>query len=107
MVPKKVTAILLMAGAGERFGSPLPKQFHRLAGKKIYQHTLERFFSSQLFDEILLVVAPGQIEEIKKEVPAFIRIIAGGASRQESSYLGLLACQDCAIVCIHDAVRPF
>jgi ribitol-5-phosphate 2-dehydrogenase (NADP+) / D-ribitol-5-phosphate cytidylyltransferase len=104
---KKTTALLLMAGTGERFGSALPKQFHRLAGKKIYLHTLERFLSSQLFDEILLVAAAEHVEEIKTEVPPSVRIVSGGKSRQESSYLGLLACKECAIVCIHDAVRPF
>lgn len=104
---KKIIALLLMAGSGERFGSPLPKQFHRLAGKQIYLHTVERFLSSQLFDEILLVVSADRIEEIKKEVPPSIGVVTGGKNRQESSYLGLLACQDCAIVCIHDAVRPF
>jgi 2-C-methyl-D-erythritol 4-phosphate cytidylyltransferase len=36
-----------------------------------------------------------------------MRAIAGGATRQESTYLGLLACEDADIACIHDCVRPF
>jgi len=104
---KKTSALLLMAGTGKRFGSALPKQFHYLAGKKIYLHTLERFLTAALFDEVILVVTADRIDEIKAEVPPFVRIVAGGASRQESSYLGLRACRDCAVVCIHDVVRPF
>ncbi len=104
---KKITAILLMAGSGSRFGSLLPKQFHRIGGKKIYQHTLDVFILSGLFNEILLVCSPEQMEEVRKEVNPIIRIIPGGATRQESSYLGLLAASDSHIVCIHDAVRPF
>jgi ribitol-5-phosphate 2-dehydrogenase (NADP+) / D-ribitol-5-phosphate cytidylyltransferase len=101
-----VTALLLMAGTGRRFGSPLPKQFHRLSGKKIYQHTLQRFIDSGLFDEILLVVHPECVNEVAEEVKGRARVIAGGSTRQESSYFGLLASTS-SIVCIHDAVRPF
>lgn len=104
---KKTTAILLMAGSGSRFASPIPKQFHRLGGKKIYQHTLDVFLRSQLFDEIVLVCPLDRIAEIREETLASIRLIPGGATRQESSYLGCLACPDAHILCIHDAVRPF
>jgi 2-C-methyl-D-erythritol 4-phosphate cytidylyltransferase len=104
---KKTVAILLMAGTGARFGSPVPKQFHRLGGKKIYQHTLDVFLLSKLFDEILLVCPPDRIEQIREEIPQPIRLIAGASTRQESSCLGLLACHGAHIVCIHDAVRPF
>ena len=103
----KITALLLMAGSGSRFESRIPKQFHRLAGKAIYQHTLARFIDSNLFDEILLVCSAERVEQMQKEVPPSVRVIAGGATRQESSYLGLLAAQNPDIICIHDAVRPF
>lgn len=103
----KIAGILLMAGTGSRFGSGMPKQFHRLAGKEIYQHTLECFMLSGLFDELFLVCPPERVESLQREVPISVHVIAGGDSRQESSYLGLIACQTADIVCIHDAVRPF
>ena len=53
-----ITAILLMGGSGLRFGSPHPKQFHRISGKKIYLYTLERFLETELFDQILLACPP-------------------------------------------------
>ncbi|MCH9614696.1 MAG: Bifunctional ribulose 5-phosphate reductase/CDP-ribitol pyrophosphorylase Bcs1 [Chlamydiia bacterium] len=94
-----IKAILLMGGSGERFKDDLPKQFVRLSGKPIYQHTLDTLESSGLFDEIICVCHPGHI--IEGGIP-------GGKTRQESSYLGLLACgPDTDIVLIHDAVRPF
>lgn len=107
-----VTAILLMGGTGNRFGSDLPKQFHRLAGKKIYSHTLEACLYSELFTEILLVAPQEWIHEIEKDLLSYdtknIRITAGGATRQESSLRGLIACKtETEIVVIHDAVRPF
>lgn len=107
-----VVAILLMGGSGTRFGSDLPKQFHRLSGKKIYQHTLERFLASNQFEEILLVTHQDWIKEVEKDIQCYpeaaIRIIAAGKTRQESSYRGLQACRsNTQTVVIHDAVRPF
>ena len=101
-----ISAIILMAGTGNRFGSSLPKQFHLLENKKIYLHTLETFTNSGLFDEILLVCHPDWIEEVASE--SYCRVVAGGTTRQESSYLGLKACSpNTRYVVIHDAVRPF
>jgi ribitol-5-phosphate 2-dehydrogenase (NADP+) / D-ribitol-5-phosphate cytidylyltransferase len=103
-------AILLMGGEGARFKSDLPKQFHRISGKKVYLHTLDTFIKSELFEEIILVCQSKWISEVKEELKSFsnIKIVPGGSTRQESSYLGLLACgQTTKIVVIHDAVRPF
>lgn len=101
-----------MSGSGERFGSSQPKQFHNLSGKRVYLHTLDRFLTSGLFDEILLVSHPDWISTIQEDLKAYsdhpIRIVTGGKSRQESSFLGLQACgEQTQIVVIHDAVRPF
>lgn len=105
---KNITAILLMAGVGNRFDSDLPKQFHTINGKAIYLYTLDHFLEKKLFDQIILVCHEKYIERVKKEVPSFIKVIAGGTTRQKSSYLGLLSCQNNTdIVLIHDAVRPF
>jgi 2-C-methyl-D-erythritol 4-phosphate cytidylyltransferase len=107
-----VKAILLMGGEGKRFGSALPKQFHRLSGKKVYLHTLEAFLKIPDFAEILLVTHPDWIEEVEGDLSHYpdskLRIVQGGTTRQVSSYKGLLACEDKTdIVVIHDAVRPF
>jgi len=103
-----VKGILLMAGQGRRFSAPEPKQFHLLAGEKIYLRTLDRFVTSNLFDEIILVCDPEFIPQVQAEATFAHRVVAGGATRQESSYQGLLACgSDTEIVVIHDAVRPF
>lgn len=109
--PVQITAILLMGGKGARFKSATPKQFHRLAGKKIYLHTLERFLKSELFGEIILVCPEEWVQEVSADIAGYegnIRVVIGGSSRQESSYLGLLACtSETSHVVIHDAVRPF
>ncbi len=107
-----VVAILLMGGSGVRFGSELPKQFHRLSGKKVYLHTLERFLKENLFEEILLVAPSSWMKEVAKDLENYsqknVRIVQGGETRQDSSRRGLLACKNTTrVVVIHDAVRPF
>ena len=96
-----------MAGAGARFGSPIPKQFHRLAGRPIFLYALDTLRNSRLFGEILLVCHPDWIDTARNLAPD-VSIVAGGATRQESSYLGLKALRSRPeLVLIHDAVRPF
>lgn len=103
------TAILLMSGSGERFGSSTPKQFLNLSGKKVYLHTLDTFLSFNEFQEILLVCHQEYLEMVQSEVSdPRIRVIEGGYTRQDSSYRGLLACNNqTTYVVIHDAARPF
>lgn len=100
---ERTAAIILMAGKGNRFGSALPKQLYELCGKKIYKYTLERFQESGLFEEIILVCHPDWMVEEDG-----VKVVAGGATRQESSYRGLMACDAATqYVVIHDGVRPF
>lgn len=104
------SALILMSGEGKRLGSALPKQFHTLGTTKVYQHTLEVFRESQLFQEIILVCHPEWIDSVREETALFpeVKVIPGGATRQASSWEGLKACHpNCNYVMIHDAVRPF
>lgn len=104
---QRIGALLLMGGTGERFGDSLPKQFHLLGDKRVYLHTLEMFRKTAVFDEILLVCHPDWINLVREEVPD-LRVVAGGATRQESSFIGLQNFSPPPeIVVIHDAVRPF
>lgn len=107
-------AIILAAGTGSRFGSTILKQKARLAGKPVYEHTLEKLQISPLISGILLVTNDDLITEktrIKKLFPKVLDVIKGGSSRLESSYAGLrylapIAEPEAKII-IHDAVRPF
>ncbi len=110
MLNQEHKAILLIGGTGLRFGSDTPKQFHRLAGKKVYIHTLETFLRTKLFKEIVVVCPQKWVPQVKEELAPYpsLLIVEGGATRQASSYRGLLACgKNTDIVVIHDGVRPF
>lgn len=101
--------IILMGGTGQRLGGDVPKQFRLLGNAPIYRHTVQRFLESNLFSCIVLVCHPAWMQKVREETAEQdVVVIAGGATRQESSRLGLRACPaGTTTVVIHDAVRPF
>ncbi|MBI3508336.1 MAG: 2-C-methyl-D-erythritol 4-phosphate cytidylyltransferase [Chlamydiia bacterium] len=104
---KRVGAILLMGGSGNRFGSECPKQFHLLAGQPVYQYALQTLQACGEIDEIVLCCHPDWVAEVQQAAP-FATVIPGGSTRQESSWHALKGFQTPPdLVLIHDAVRPF
>lgn len=103
----KITAIILAAGKGKRFEDPLPKQFHLLKGKPIFEWSLETFSSHDLIDSIILVIDMPEIwEGLKEKYSKIESIVKGGEKRQDSVWNGLSVLKNDCIVLIHDAVRP-
>lgn len=103
----RIGAVLLMAGQGSRLGSGIPKQFLMLGPKRVYLHTLALFRDLPIIDEIVLVCEPSWKAVVQQEAPD-VTVVEGGATRQESSFLGLQGfTQRPDIVMVHDAVRPF
>ena len=52
----KNIAVILAGGVGSRFGYDKPKQFIKVAGKLIIEHTLDIFQKHKKIDEIFIVV---------------------------------------------------
>lgn len=106
-----VACILLAAGSGTRAGFDQKKQFVRIAGKTLIEHSLEAL-RRHLPDAPILVMAPvDSIEKVQRLVmgDANVTVVAGGASRQASTLRGLRALKSHRPrnVLIHDAARPF
>jgi 2-C-methyl-D-erythritol 4-phosphate cytidylyltransferase len=109
----KTVAVIPSAGRGERMKEELNKPYLLLAEKPILAHTLFPFEESPLIHELIVIVAPREIEYCKREVIEAFRIskvshvLAGGKERQDSIWEGLkMVPPDCEIVIIHDGVRP-
>jgi 2-C-methyl-D-erythritol 4-phosphate cytidylyltransferase/2-C-methyl-D-erythritol 2,4-cyclodiphosphate synthase len=101
-------ALIVAAGQGLRAGQPVPKQFAMWRGKPVVRHSAEALASTGISP--ILVAIPEGAEEIAAAaldgLP--VRLIAGGATRQQSVRLGLeaLAIDAPDLVLIHDAARP-
>ena len=109
----KVSAIILAAGSGSRFGEK--KQFKKLNGKPIWAYSLNAFIKSKCVDDLILVI-PNESLGTFEQSQVFtslnkknnIKLVSGGESRKDSVFNGLKAVKKANdIVCIHDAARPF
>ncbi|MFA6636750.1 MAG: 2-C-methyl-D-erythritol 4-phosphate cytidylyltransferase [Candidatus Omnitrophota bacterium] len=110
---KRTTALILAGGTGERMMSSVPKQFLLLAGKPIVTYSIETFESSEKISDILVVCHAKYVGEMEAIVSKMgskktRKVIPGGKTRQESSFLGVQNCPPgTEHILIHDAVRPF
>ncbi|MDR2776784.1 MAG: 2-C-methyl-D-erythritol 4-phosphate cytidylyltransferase [Puniceicoccales bacterium] len=108
----KTYAILLASGIGERIGSDLPKQFLKISGKTVLEHSIEVFERNGFVDEIIVVVHRQFVDFCNKILgqngfKKIGKILVGGETRQISSFIGVNSISDGdAKVLIHDAVRP-
>ncbi len=109
----KNLAIILAGGSGSRLDKTVPKQFLQLLGKPILVHTLEAFQRHPGIDAIFLVTHADFVARTKAllkpfNLPKLEQILPGGATRQQSSAIGIAAAGDEFLkVLIHDAARPF
>ncbi len=105
----RISAIILAAGRGTRIGADKNKVFLKIASRPLLSYTLGTFAECEEIDEIILVVASGEenaASALIGDVAKDVKIVHGGARRQDSSYEGVRAAQG-DIVLIHDAARPF
>lgn len=92
-------------GGGKR------KQYLELRGKRILEHSLERFEVLPWVTGIVVVVPAEDVEECRVLCKRFSRVhacVAGGKSRFQSVRNGVTALSATAedIILVHDAVRP-
>ncbi|HAQ56726.1 MAG TPA: 2-C-methyl-D-erythritol 4-phosphate cytidylyltransferase [Acholeplasmatales bacterium] len=100
------SALIVAAGGGTRMHLSYNKIFCEIRGKAMLLYSVDAFRADPEFDEIVIVHAPNEATEVKKLLgDRDVRLVPGGASRQESVRNGLEAINN-PIVFIHDAARP-
>ncbi len=106
-----LTAVVVAAGRSQRMG--FDKLLTPLGGRPLLLHTLQRLLLAAAPEEIILVVRPGSQAEMEAVIAPLrdqgsIRLVDGGAQRQDSVQAGLKAVSDSSeFVMVHDAARPF
>lgn len=108
----KTVGVVLAGGIGARIGLGLPKQLIKIAGRTILEHTLETFQEHSGIDEIIVMMAPGHLDQVramvkKSRLSKVTQIVEGAHTRNETTKKALRAVgvEDCHII-LHDAVRP-
>lgn len=94
-------------------GSPLAKQFTLLGGVPVLVHSLRAFAAVTRVAEVLVAVRATEVERVTALVAEYglgerVRVVEGGADRQESvaNALAALSGEPDDLVLVHDAVRP-
>ena len=107
-------AVIVAAGRGARSGLAQNKVFYPIGGGSVLGLCVSAFRRSGLFDGIAVVISREDealfeaYRAKESELKAVDRIAYGAETRRQSVYNGLLALpEDCEIVAIHDAARPF
>lgn len=104
--------IILAGGSGTRMGSSQPKQFLKVAGKKIIEHTIDVFENNANIDEIAIVCHQDYVSDteqivVNNEYKKVKKILLGGKERYHSSLSAIAAyTNDDDNLIFHDAVRP-
>lgn len=106
-------AIVLAGGVGSRLGLSTPKQFFKVAGKMVIEHTLDTFERNPHIDEIAVVSNPVYVSDVENIVlrngwKKVKKILKGGKERYDSSLSAIHAYEGGEEVNLvfHDAVRP-
>ncbi len=104
--------VVLAGGTGTRVGLNIPKQLIKIAGKPIIEHTIAALQISPVIDEIVVLMAPGHLDEVRAIVrrggyDKVTQILEGAGTRNETTATALAALGDTECnVLLHDAVRP-
>lgn len=106
--PEPVVAIVVAAGSGVRFGGDVPKTLRLLAGRPLVAWSVDALAAGGVTD-VVVVVADGLADEYERALAESlvpVRIVVGGATRQESVACGIAALPAGEVVLVHDAARP-
>ena len=125
-VPPAIAVVIVAAGSGSRMSGATPKQFLDLCGKPVLCHSVDNFASHAAVVVIVIVGPPDDLASVRRALgprrmqDERLRIVAGGATRQQSVKAGLAALggsdgggrfgdmtsNRANLVGIHDAARP-
>ena len=110
--PRSIWAVVPAAGTGSRIDAALPKQYLRIAGRMLAEHTLEALLAVARIRELVVAIAPGDTRwaTLPASLRERVRVVAGGADRA-GSVLGALGGfsrlpDDEDWVLVHDMARP-
>jgi len=99
-----VTAVILAAGKGARFGGD--KVLARLGGKPVWRWSFEAYLDHPGVASVGIVASSENISAIRALAPEAEFVVEGGETRQQSSRIAALTASS-DVVLIHDGARPF
>lgn len=108
----KYFSVVPAAGVGSRMGAAVPKQYLRLHGKTVIEHSLTRLCAHPLIEGVVVAISADDQYWPQQRLPDpnKIHVAQGGAERCHSVLNGLQLLSGIADaddwVLVHDAARP-
>jgi len=104
----KYSVVMPCAGVGSRMNLGYNKLLFRMKnGNTVLENTMAIFLDDDRLEEMILCVGKNDLELIQSMVHhPKVKLVLGGATRQDSVYNGLKAVKS-KLVLIHDGARPF
>jgi 2-C-methyl-D-erythritol 4-phosphate cytidylyltransferase len=109
----RACAIIVAAGSGTRLKLETAKAFVPLGGRPLLHYSLRAIAAVEAIGEAVVTVPLGMEAQARAEVSRAgleipVKLIAGGAERQDSVRIALgLSSAESEVVVVHDAARPF
>lgn len=105
-----VVAIVPAAGIGERLAAGYPKQYIKVAGRSILEHSLRAVTAHQRVAAVVVVLAADDpyFPALKLNLPCPLTTVVGGQERAQSVIAGLQQAAALSLpwALVHDAARP-
>lgn len=111
MTELRFTAIVPAAGVGARMRADKPKQYLKIQGKTILEHTLEKLLSHPQIDKIVVAVSNDDpyFEQLELATSPLVIRVDGGTERSDSVLNAVNYVVENNLsewVLVHDAARP-
>jgi 2-C-methyl-D-erythritol 4-phosphate cytidylyltransferase len=108
----RTAAVVPAAGRGQRLGPGTPKALRELGGVPILVHAVRALAQARSVDLVVIAAPPDEVAAVAAlladhDLPAEVRVVPGGATRQESVRLAVSSLPATVeVVLVHDAARP-
>ena len=103
-----ISTVITAGGCSSRFQGN-NKLLFKIGDKSVIETTVEKFASLSEIDEIIISANLSIFDELSQMFKnnSKVKIVYGGATRQQSVYNALKECNSPDYVLIHDGARPF
>ncbi|MFT8229768.1 MAG: 2-C-methyl-D-erythritol 4-phosphate cytidylyltransferase [Enterobacterales bacterium] len=103
-----IIAIIPSAGIGRRFSEKIPKQYLKICGKTIQEHSIEIILKQKYIKQLIVVINKNDNLFFKSKFYNHpkIKTIIGSSTRAKSVMAALNYIRNTQWILIHDAVRP-
>ena len=105
-----VIAIVPAAGVGKRMKANCPKQYLKIQGKTVLEHTIDKLLACQQIEHVIVAVSDGDeyFSDTALVTNKNVTRVSGGAERVDSVLAGLKSnkASHYQWALVHDAARP-